>query len=224
MADSETFARRASLGLELLDELTSEALVGNSTVRVFRASAPDQELTPTEFLVGLSRWVFEDLDPTEEVRLVVDADNYFSEVLETGSTAETLADPEGIDIPSVVTDPDGSKFVSVRLRPRTGYPFPNALTRVVGSVLFGGSPVVGATVAVTPRYGTSSSSTPGTPVFHTLTADDGQFVAWLFPNSTQDPPAPVAYDADATDGTHIGNVADQALLSQTINGVVITLA
>src|SRR4051794_29631123 len=104
MSGGETILRVASLGVELLDELPRDALLGVGRVGGFRASAPDQALAPTAFLVGRSRWVFENLGTSEEVRLVVDSDNYFSETLETGQTVATLADPAGIDIPSLAAD------------------------------------------------------------------------------------------------------------------------
>jgi hypothetical protein len=223
MSVGETIVRQASLGLELVDELTDDSLVGDSHVGVFRTAVPDQELTPTTFLVGRSRWVFENLGTSEELRLVVDADRYFSEVLETGQTVPTLADPAGVAIPSVAV-PGG--FVRVRLRPRTGYPFTSGFTLVVGSVLFDGAPVTGADVTVTPLFQvgtTPGNTTPGTP-FVTLTADDGQFVAWLFPDITQDNTAPVAFDVTVTSGALTGSVLNQALVPQTVNGVTITLS
>jgi hypothetical protein len=227
MGLGETFVLQASLGLELVDELTADSLVGASHVTVFRATVPDQELQPTSFLVGRSRWVFENLGDAEEIRIDVDSDFYFSEVIETGQTAFTLADPGGVPIPSLLTD--ATRFVTLRLRPRTGYPFPSALTRIVGSVLLKGSPVPDADVQVTARYriaagSDNSAPAPGEPPFETRTGDDGQFVAWLFPNVDQDFPAAIAFDATATVPGHTGTVLDQPVVPQTVNGVTIPLA
>ncbi len=216
------------MGLELVDELSGDVLVGASRVRVFRVAPPGEELAALSFLVGRSRWVFEELDRDlgtgEEARFSIDADHYFAETVETGQTAITLADPGGVPVPSLAA---GVPFVGLRLRPRTGYPFPPALTRVVGSVSLAGAPVVGATVTVTPRYQVTASdpttSTPGTPAFVTLTADDGQYVAWLFPNVNEDFPAPIACDVTATFGAHTGGATNQRVVSGNTNGVSITL-
>ena len=219
----EPIARSATLGLELIDELTNGSLVGTSSVIVSLVSVPARVLTPTMFLVGRSRWVFENLSPTDEVQLAIQADTYFAETLETNQTVPTLADPGGITVPSVAAPPS---LVQVRLRPRTGYPFQGALTRVTGSVLLAGVPVSGAEVALTPRYQDPVDPTisdPGTPVFNTLTSDDGQFVAWLFPNIDQDHPTPVAFDVVVTSGAHTGSLTNQPLVPQTANGVTITL-
>lgn len=228
VSGGETIVRTASLGLELADELSDDAILGGNRVRVFRASAPDQELRPTTFLVGASRWVFENLPTTEEVRLVIESDLYFGETLETGQTLPTLVEPApgGVSVPSLTTPAPDGRFVRVRLRPRTGYPFSTAFTRVVGSVLLAGAPVVGADVTVTPRYQvgtTPGSSTPGSPAFATLTSGDGQFVAWLFPNIAEDNPAPVAFDAAVTFGAATGSVTDRPIVPQTVNGVTIPL-
>ena len=220
----ELIVQSASLGLALIDELTNGSLVGVSNVVVSLASAPETVLTPTMFLVGRSRWAFENLSPTDEVRLAIQADGYLSETLATNQTIPTLADPGGVTVPSVAGPPS---LVQVRLRPRTGYQFQGALTRIAGSVLLAGVPVTGALVAVTPRYQDPSNpaiSDPGTPVFNTLTADDGQFVAWLFPNIAQDHPTPVAFDVAVTSGAHSGSLTDQPLVLQTVNGVTITLS
>jgi hypothetical protein len=222
-ATGEPIVRRASLGLELIDELSNASLIGASSVTVSVASAPDRVLNPTTFLIGRSRWVLENLSTADEVLLAIQADAYFSETLQTNQTVATLADPSGITVPSVTAPPN---LIQVRLRPRTGYPFQGSLTRVAGSVLLAGAPVTGAAVAVTPRYQDPIDPTvsdPGAPVFHTLTADDGQFVAWLFPNIAQDHPTPVAFDVAVTAGGHTGSVNGQPLVPQTVNGVTIAL-
>ncbi len=222
-ASGELIVQSASLGLELIDELTSGSLAGASNVVVSLVSAPALALAPTTFLVGRSRWVFENLSPTDEIQLAIQADGYLSETLETNQTVPTLADPGGVTVPSVAGPPS---LVQVRLRPRTGYQFQGSLTRIAGSVLLAGVPVTGAAVAVTPRYQdpvNPAISDPGTPVFNTVTADDGQFVAWLFPNIAQDHPAPVAFDVVVTSGAHTGSLTDQPLVPQTVNGVSIVL-
>src|SRR6185312_1848460 len=219
----EPVVRSASLGLELVDELTNGSLAGTSSVTVSLISVPGLVISPTMFLVGRSRWVFENLSTTDEVTLAIRADGYFAETLETNQTVPTLADPGGITVPSVAAPPS---LVQVRLRPRTGYAFPGALTRVAGSVLLAGAPVVGASVAVTPRFEDPSDPTatvPGTP-FETLTSDDGQFVAWLFPDITQDHPTAIAFDVAVTSGSHTGSLSDQPLVLQTVNGVTIALS
>jgi hypothetical protein len=222
-ASGELIVQTATLGLELIDELTNGSLVGTSSVTVSLVSIPGLVITPTMFLVGRSRWVLENLDPTEEVQLAIEANGYFSETLQTNQSAPTLADPGGVPVPSVASPPS---LVQVRLRPRSGYPFPGSLTRVAGSVLLAGAPVVGATVTVTPRFVDPVDDTttdPGTP-FDTLTADDGQFVAWLFPDVTQDHPTPVEFDVTATFGAHTQSLLEQPLLPQVVNGVTLALS
>jgi len=214
-AAGEFIAQVASLGVELIDELTGGALLGASEITVFRAAVPGQPIEPTQYLVGQSRWVFENL--TEEVRLVIDATGYLSETLVTGQTATPLVGPP-LPVPAVAAGPG---YVQLTLRPRTGYPFSPAMTRVVGVVLQGGAPLVGATVALTPRFGASvAASVAVPPPFVTLTADDGQFVVWLFPNINQEPPTAVSFDVAVNGATVITN---QPLVSQAVNGVTIVL-
>jgi len=223
-ASGELIVQTATLGLELIDELTNGSLVGTSSVTVSLVSIPGLVITPTQFLVGRSRWVFENLDPTEEVRLVIEASGYFSETLQTDQSLPTLVEPTGLPVPSVAAPPS---LVQVVLRPRSGYPFQGSLTRVAGSVLLAGAPVAGASVVVTPRFVDpldDTATVPGTP-FNTLTSDDGQFVAWLFPDITQDHPTPVAFDvAVDAGGGHTGSVSDQPLVPQTVNAVTIPLS
>jgi hypothetical protein len=221
-ASGELFVQTATLGLELVDELTDGSLIGTSSVTVTLVSIPGLVVTPTQFLVGRSRWVFENLDPTEEVQLAIEANGYFSETLETNLSVPTLADPGGVPVPSVASPPS---LVRVRLRPRTGYPFSGSLTRVVGSVLLAGAPVPGASVTVTPRFQdpvVAGVTDPGTP-FDTLTSEDGQFVAWFFPDISQEHPTPVAFDVTASSGSHTGGVSAQPLVPQTVNGVTVPI-
>ena len=73
MPAPDVIVRRVSYGIELVDEFTEGELVGTSRILAVRAVAPGDEVSGVQFLVGRSRWVFENLrealaDPDDEVR------------------------------------------------------------------------------------------------------------------------------------------------------------
>jgi hypothetical protein len=206
--DDETISRRANYGLELVDALTQQALVGASRVIAERASTPGAPVSGMSFLVNRSRWVFEGLDG--EAVFQIDADHYLPATVTTGA-----------GFPSVPLTGAGV-LVTVPLRPRSGYPFPPGLTRVIGSVVFDGEPVEGAQVDVFPIFSLSPLVEASVPVTF-FTADDGQYVAWFLPDASQDPPTAVAFRANASadiDGTpRLGSIGATPLRLQTVNTV-----
>jgi hypothetical protein len=220
VAFGDTIVRHASYGLELVDALTGEALIGRSTVtlREIDLSPPlPASVEPLVFLVNRSRWVVEDLD--HDVLFEIAADYYLGEELATG-----------IDLPPVPPPELPGTLVTVTLKPRTGYPFPRALTRAVGAVRVDPSidptePLVPkAQVSITPIYG-ESPPVDGT-VFETSTADDGQYAVWFLPDLAFEPATAVAFDATAvatvvvggSPMTLTGGVTNQPLVQQAFNG------
>jgi hypothetical protein len=148
----EVVERRARVGVELVDALTGGALIAPGRVRVAGAEA---------LRASPSRWFVEDALPAT-ARLEIEAAGYV---------------PETIDV-VVPPDTQPGAFVEVRMKPRTGYPVPPALTHAVGLVVFDdtGLPAVGADITVTPEHG----GVTGAPLT-TRTADDGQFLMWFLP-------------------------------------------
>jgi hypothetical protein len=181
--------RRARIGIELIDALTGSALLGGNRLSVEGAEA---------LRATASRWFVEDgpLQLGATARVIVEADGYVTE------TVDVAVPPPG----------DPATLVEVRMVPRTGYPFPPSLTRVVGLVRFddSGAPVRDAAVTVTPRHG----GTDGAPLL-TRTTDDGQFAMWFLPLPSITPPLADGYRIDAqivVDGvTFTGSLPPQPL-------------
>lgn len=183
--------RRSHLGIELIDALTGAPVVGASRVDVGGAEV----LRATS-----SRWFVEETLPAT-VTIVADADGYVSETI---SVALSPADP--------------APLVEVRLKPRTGYPFPPSLTRVIGLVVFDATelPVRGAEVTVTPEHGGAAGA-----ILVTRTAGDGQFAMWFLPVSALAPPLADGYRVDAQivvgSVTFTGSLSSQPLLPNRRN-------
>jgi hypothetical protein len=207
---SETLIRHASYGLELVDRLTEQALVASSRILAERVTPAGEPAPGISFLVNRSRWVFEGL--TGETIFVIDADHYLPETVITGVDAPSVPTP---DVPGVLH--------TVRLTPRSGYPFPPTLTRVIGLVTFRGAPVPAAQVDVFPIFSLSPLVEAAVPTSYE-TADDGQYVAWFTPDPTQDPPTAVAFRANASaviEGVpRLGSIGPISLQLQTVNTVL----
>lgn len=166
---AETIERRARIGIELVDALTGGAVDAAGRVSV-AGGAEVLRATP-------SRWFVEDALPTP-ARFTIEAEGYL---------------PETVDV-AVPPDGEPGALATVRLLPRTGYPFPPSLTRVVGLIVFDdtGLPARGADVTVTPAHGGAM----GAPLT-TRTADDGQFAMWFLPALGLTPPVADGYRVDA---------------------------
>lgn len=166
--------RHASYGLELVDALTGGPLLGPSAVTV------DSGVEP--FMIGGSRWIFEDL-PAGPATFSISAQGYMPLVV-------LAADLEG-DVPAATAP---GLLARVSMTPRTGYPFPTTLTRIVGQVFLHASvdpaapPVAGAVVTITPRHRSGPSAFTDDPDVTLLTTDDGQYTYWFLPDPDQDPP------------------------------------
>jgi hypothetical protein len=213
----DSVVRRASYGLELVDELTQGELVGTSQVSFDPVAPPLAGSAPLSFLVNRSRWVFENLDA--DVVFSIAADHYLPVSVQTGGS-----------IPGVPNADDAGVLATVTLRPRTGYPFAPSLTRVVGEVRVSAaidplrSLVFDAQVTITPLH--ADSAVPEGPDLVTKTADDGQYVMWFLPDLSKEPPTATAYRATATAIVNVGGVPtpltgsipDQTLVFQTFNG------
>jgi hypothetical protein len=166
---------RASYGLELVDGLTGGPLLGSSSVR-----ARGTDVKP--FLVRASRWVFEGLAPPKAV-FEIEADSYVPRVLTTGSA----------ELPDAVADKAPAVLARVMMMPRTGYPFPPTLTRVVGQVRRAGTlaPIEGLTVTVTARHDDVVKGTSVTGASaQVVTTDDGQYTFWFFADPAKTPHHP----------------------------------
>lgn len=220
MAFGDTIVRHASYGLELVDALTGGPLIGKSsvTLQMIAPSPPASvPVEPVVFLVNRSRWVVEDLE--QEVTFDIGADFYLSEAPTTGD-----------DLPPVPPADLPGTLVTVILLPRTGYPFPRALTRAVGAVRLDASidptePLVpDAVVTITPIH--SESPPVEGDLFVTRTADDGQYAVWFQPDPMLEPATAIAFDATAvatvvvggSPMTLTGSVTNQPLVQQEFNG------
>lgn len=160
----------ARYGLDFVDALTGAPAAGPFFVE---ADDPDAR----SFRATGSRWVFERLRPGV-VELRVESPLYVPVTFETGSGGFPLVPDKGA--PGVLAP--------VRLLPRTGYPFPPTLTRVVGLVLYTPTvaadpiPAVGANVQVSGVYRHSGAEPPvKEPALDTQTTDDGQYTMWFLP-------------------------------------------
>jgi hypothetical protein len=166
---TDVVERRARVGIELVDALTGGPVLAASRVSIDGA----QVLRATR-----SRWFVED-DLPALATFLVEAVGYVAE------TVPVAVPPVGA--PGVL--------VEVPLKPRTGYPFPPALTRVVGLVVFDdtGLPAHNAEVVVTPEHG----AVDGAPLA-TRTTDDGQYAMWFLPAlGALSPPIADGYRVDA---------------------------
>lgn len=186
---AELIERRARVGIELVDALTGGPILSTS-----RAAVVDNDAVTLQ-RSGRSRW-FAEAPMPPAVTIAIDAEHYVS--TEVVVTIPPPAAP--------------GAFVTVRLDPRTGYPFPASLTRVVGRVVFDptDAPVAGAEVTVTPRRGGIDDA----PRLHRTTAD-GQLAAWFLPQPSAAPPIPDGYRIEASlvdgSGTWTGFIAAQPL-------------
>lgn len=188
----ELISRRVSYGLELVDGLTDGSLLGTSRVSFQLTGPAVPGPDPVQYLVGRSRWVFEEI--RTDVVFTVDADFYHSET---------------IIVPAASLN---GTIQKVTMQPRTGYPFPNALTRAVGLArLLSGIPVDGATVQVFPLHFDPISSTFVTgAMIPTQTTEDGQYVVWFTPESGLTPstaqPTASRFNANASVTLIVGGV------------------
>jgi hypothetical protein len=162
-------------GLELVDALTGGPLVGWS-------AAVDTTSQVVPYLVNASRWVFEGLPPAIPITFAISAHFYVPQTVTTG-----------IALPNPTKTGPGY-LATITMMPRTGYPFPPTLTRVIGLVRLGASvdvntpTVTNATVTLQPIH----SAPPAPPVNDNqvivATTDDGQFTFWFLPQYLEDPP------------------------------------
>ncbi len=189
--------RHASYGLDLIDALTGGPLVGQSSV-----THVGGDVEP--FLLNESRWAFEGIaagSATFDVRA-----NYY---LPRQVTTTDL----GVSVPA---DTVPGALVRVLMMPRTGYPFPTTLTRVVGQVRLDPSidpatpDVEGATVTITPRHhGTSATVDEADVIIETT--EDGQYTLWFHPDPSLDPPLPNELIVNVTFGAYGGGTGTMTL-------------
>jgi hypothetical protein len=189
MLGADIVVRAANYGLQLVDALTLGPIVGSSAVVELSSG-----MVP--YLADDSRWVFTAL-PAAPATFQITADFYVPQTLKTG----------GLILPDPVTGGPGF-LATVTMMPRTGYPFPPTLTRVVAQVRLGAGvdptkpPVPNAVVTLIPLHG----ATPDLPV--TLaTTDDGQFTYWFLPEQSMTPPVADHITVHVKDGSgHVGNL------------------
>ncbi|MEM9189376.1 MAG: hypothetical protein AAGF12_09380 [Myxococcota bacterium] len=190
--------RRVRFGVELVDKLT-----GGTPVGFTRVNADDSQAHP--FSTAPALWVFERLssDPTE---ISIRSDHYLPEAF-----VVDLPLPMSSDVPRMQTVP---------LSPRTGYPFPATLTRVVGVVRIdrgpdGIHPAAGASVEVRPQHQAVGGGVPhsGSPLV-TRSADDGQYTMWFQSDGTvPDTHASLPFRCDIEVTADVGGVPTTRLLS-----------
>jgi hypothetical protein len=176
----------ARYGLELVDGLTGGPLVGWSSV------VETSGHHPAPYRVNASRWVLDRPQPRHPhvvhpvpgpATFVITAQHYVPRTVTTGTT---FPNPPPRGVPGYLA--------RIHLWPRTGYPFPATLTRVVGLVRFADRvdpnkpPVPLAAVTFTAVHqppppappGPTPSPTDAAPIT-IQTTDDGQYTFWLFP-------------------------------------------
>jgi hypothetical protein len=203
---SDVIVQSANYGLELVDALTGGPLVGSSAVvETFSLVAP--------YLVNGSRWVFENL-PAQPASFVITADFYVTQTVTTG-----------IAIPNPALGGPGY-LATIQMVPRTGYPFPPTLTRVVGLVRLDtsidplGSPVPDATVTLTPSHVPPPPAAPvpvPDPSVVVTTTDDGQYTLWFVPQLGESPPIANQITGSVTDGVgHTGSLAALTLVPNSV--------
>jgi hypothetical protein len=154
----------ACYGLELIDALTGGPLIGRSAV-------VETSSQTTPYLVNASRWVFSTL-PTTPATFVITAAHYVGQTVMTGGT-----------LPNPTASGPGY-LATIMMMPRTGYPFPATLTRVVGLVEYASAPVAGAALLLTPAH----QAVQDLPPVSVMTTDDGQFTYWFLPKLGESPP------------------------------------
>lgn len=207
----------ANYGLELVDALTGDSLIGTSavTANLLGPVAPGVKANLEPFLVNGSRWVFEDLEVDVGLRLA--AQFYLS----NPANPADLPLETGTDLPAVPPTGPGL-LVPVEMTPRLGYPFQPSLTRLFGAVVIDippVSPAVGAVVTVTPYYG----ATPG-GMLTTSTDEDGQYVMWFLPDPAMTPTLPDSCDVSIDLGGHGGSRSGILIKANQANGTsLITL-
>jgi hypothetical protein len=179
--DADVIVQAANYGLQLVDALTGGPIVGSSAVVELSSG-----MVP--YLADGSRWVFTAL-PAAPATFQVTADFYVPQTLATGGG---LPDPVA----------GGPGFLAtVTMMPRTGYPFPPTLTRVVAQARYKGTPVPNATVKLVALH----SGSPDPQVTLTTT-DDGQFTFWFLPEQSMTPPIADHITVQVTDGFHTGSL------------------
>jgi hypothetical protein len=164
---ADVVVQGASYGLELVDALTGGPLLGPSTV-------VETSSGTVPHLVNASRWVFATL-PAAPATFAINADFYVGQTVTTGGT---LPNPKA-------TGP--GYLATVTMMPRTGYPFPLTLTRVLGRVTHASLPVPGATVTLSPAHYQNPQTVVDGDVIVTTT-DDGQYTYWFLPQLSEVPP------------------------------------
>lgn len=162
-------------GFELVDALTGGPAIGPTRVAVAGQDAMGYPLPR-------ARWAFERLAPDVPTSFDVEADLYLPRL---------GIEPGADEMPPIPDDDPHAQGVVVRveLEPRTGYPFPAHLTRLVGAVRYQGRWVAGASVTTTPRFGAVAGEAR-----ETRTASDGQYTVWFEPDPTQAPALPTTCD------------------------------
>lgn len=178
MGLSDIVVADVRLGLDLRDALTGGPLIGSVVV-----SVPG-------------------IDTAQIYR--TQASTYAVEAVPAGVATFRIESPNYVGQDVVATVPavsSAAALVPVTLQPRTGYPFPTALTRVLGMVRYQPSPAVppvlaaGAEIRVRGVY--QPVSGPPSPVngppLDTFVTDDGQYTAWFLPLGA--PSLPAGYRA-----------------------------
>ena len=185
---ADIVTQTSNYALDLVDVLTNGPIQGSSSVvETFSQMVP--------YLVNDSRWVFDAL-PAKQAQFVITSDYYVTQTITTTVTP---------GFPDPVAGGPGY-LATVTMIPRTGYPFPPTLTRVVALVKLsvGGNPaaaVPNASVTLTPLH----AGSPDTAVTLTTT-DDGQFTYWFLPELTKSPPIADQITAHVTFGAHAGDL------------------
>lgn len=206
----ELIRRRVSYGLDLVDRLNGGPLIGRNRVTLETLAAPGRP-DPVVFVLGRSRWVFEELQ--NDVTFTIDAEYYLTE-------RRTVA----------AADLDGTLDV-VHMSPRSGYPFPSSLTRVIGMArLASGLPVGGAAISVSPmHFIPATASFIAGPAIEARSADDGQYVVWFQPepglSDAAAEPTASRFSASATATIELdgvlrnvaGSIGDQDLVPEALN-------
>ncbi len=186
---ADVVVQATNYALDLVDAITLGPIQGSSAVVEMNSG-----MVP--YLVNGSRWVFDAL-PAAQAVFVITSDYYVTQTITTTVTPG-FPDP-------VVGGP--GYLATVTMAPRTGYPFPPTLTRVVAQakrvVVVGepATPVPNAIVTLTAFH----AGSPDTAVTLTTT-DDGQFTYWFLAETTKTPPVADTITVHVTDGVHSGDL------------------